>query len=162
MTDQIFKIEISANAVAWYGAIVATISVAVALLNYLRDRSKIKIKYRKDMQVVGQGLYDTSKSYFNITVINRGRRSINIAKAAIRILGAEQKFDLLTDSFLESRRRFLTEENPTTEFLIDQNLIEFDSAWYIAVYDAAGREYKKYLHLFPTFWRIWYFLKFRK
>lgn len=162
MLNQVLKIEISATTVAWYGAIMATLSIVIALLNYLRDGPKIKIEYRKDMRMVGQGLYDSSKTYFNITVINKGRRPINITKAAMRILGFEQKFDLLTDSFLVTRREVLTEENPATEFLLQQDLLDFQNAWYIVVYDATGREYRKYLHLLPTFWRIWYFLRFKK
>jgi len=165
MLDQTLKVEISATAVAWYGAIVATISTLIALFNYLRDRPKIKIEYRKDIKIIGrQSLYDPSKTYFNITVINKGRRPINITKIAIRVLDLpnKRKFYLLSDSFLITRNRILTEENPTTEFLVEQNLIDFDNAWYISVYDATGQEYRKYLHLFPTFWRIWYFLKFRK
>lgn len=165
MTEQVFNIEISATAVAWYGAIVATISVAVALFNYLRDRAKIKIKYRKNMKMIGAyGPYNPSKIYFNITVINKGRRPINITKAALRDLNLDKKkkFNLLSDSFFAARNQVLTEQNPTTDFFVEQDLIDFSGIWYIVVYGGAGQRYKKYFHIFPTFWRIWYFLRFKK
>ena len=52
MIEKLINIEISATTVAWYGAIVATISVAVALFNYLRDRARIRINYRKNMKII--------------------------------------------------------------------------------------------------------------
>ena len=41
------KIEITAITVAWYGAIVATASIFLSLYNVLRDRARIKIKFRR-------------------------------------------------------------------------------------------------------------------
>jgi len=162
MVDQIFKIEISANAVAWYGAIVATLSALIALLNYWRDKARVKITYQKDIQIMGrQNVYDQTKTYFNITVINKGRRPIKIEKAAIKIVD-RKGFWLLGDSFASHRVKVLTEENPKTEFLTDQAEIDFSKVWYIAIYDAIGHEYRKYFHLLPTFWRVWYFFRFRK
>jgi len=162
MFDQIFKIEISAGSVAWYGAIVATISVIFALLNYWRDKARVKIVYQKDIRIAGaQNVYDPAKTYFNITVVNKGRRPIKIEKAALKIVDIKG-FLLLGDSFASHRIKVLTEENPKTEFLTDQSEIELSKIWYISIYDGIGREYRKYFHLFPTLWRVWYFLRFRK
>lgn len=162
MSDQLLEIKISATAVAWYGAITATVSIIIAMLNYLRDKPKVKIEYSKNIKISNQqNLYDSSKTYFNISVINKGRRSINITKASIRILGLGGIY-LLTDSFSPNRNRILTEENPTTQFLTDQNSIDFSKIWYIAIHDATGKEYRKYFHLLPTFWRIWCFIKLKK
>ena len=162
MFNQISKIEISPSLVAWYGATVATISVIVTLLDYWRDKARIKISYQKDIQIAGkQSFYDPTKTYFNITVVNKGRRPIKIEKAAIKIVD-KKGFWLLGDSFANHRIKILTEENPKTEFLTDQSEIELSKIWYISIYDASALEYRKYLHLFPTFWRIWYFLRFRK
>ena len=94
-------------------------------------------------------------------MVNKGRRPIKIDKAALKIVD-RKGFWLLGDSFANHRIKVLTEENPRTEFLTDQSDIELSKIWYISIYDATGREYRKYLHLFPTFWRIWHFLRFRK
>jgi hypothetical protein len=71
-------------------------------------------------------------------------------KAAIRNLGGEKKFLLFTDSFLSTRNRVLTEDNPTTEFFVEQDEAHLDSSLYVCVHDATGRKYKKYMHKFPT------------
>lgn len=152
MTIPHLNIEISASVVAWYGAIVATTSALISFIHFLRDRAKIKVECRSDMQIAGNtGPYSPDKTYFNVTVINRGRRPVNITKAAIRNLGTYKKFLLLTDSFSSSRNRVLTEDNPTTEFFIVQSEALLDSSLYVCVYDATGREYRKYLHRFPSF-----------
>jgi hypothetical protein len=143
-------VEISANAVAWYGAIVATVGFLVSLYNVLRDRAKIKITYSKDMMVGGpQAIYDPKKTYFNITVINRGRRPINITKAALRTFEpGKKKFLLLIDSFAAHRNRVLDESKPTTEFMIEQDDEMLANSWFISIYDATGRSYRKYVHPF--------------
>ena len=156
MNSDLFRLEISASAVAWYGAIVATIGILVSLYSVLRDRAKIKIKYQKDMQIIGpQTVYDPNKTYFNITVINKGRRPVNITKAAIRTVGGERKYALLSDSFLAHRNRILNESNPTTEFMMEQIEDLLASAWFICVYDATGRAYRKFVHPFLPLSNLW-------
>jgi hypothetical protein len=160
MADPLYKLEISASSVAWYAAIVATISMFVSLIQLWRDRAKIRIEYSRDMKIIGTtGPYSPDTIYFNVTVINKGRRPINITKAAIRNLGSKKKFLVLNDSFSPARNRVLTEDNPTAEFFVEQGAAMLDSAFYISVHDATGRKYKKYLHRFPTFWWIWYKVK---
>jgi len=154
MFDQILKIEISAQTVAWYAAIVATISAFVILLNYLRDRPKIKIKYMNNAKILPPGsIHDPSKTYFNISVINRGRRAIRIETAALKIISKEGHF-ILTDSFLKNRIRVLTEEKPRTEFFVDQSLLDISKISYIVVYDGIGGKYKKYVQRFPSLRKI--------
>lgn len=156
------SIEISASAVAWYGAIVATVGIFVSLYNMFRDRAKVKIKYHKGMRVGGPlAPYDPTKTYFNITVINRGRRPVNITKAALRTLESGSKYVLLTDSFAAHRNRVLDESNPTTEFLIEQDEEILANSWFISVYDATGRTYRKYFHPFLPLSKAWYGLKGR-
>jgi len=156
MLDKTLDITISTSTVAWYGAIVATVSAFIAISNYFRDRARIKIKYRKNVKVTaGPGPYDPSKIYFNIIVTNKGRRPVNIAKVAIRNIGVDKKgkYSLLSDSFLVGRSRVLDEKNPTTDYFAEQDLINIENAWYIEVYDATGHRYRKYLKLIPPFWK---------
>jgi hypothetical protein len=152
----LLKIEISVTTVAWYGAIVATAGMLVSLYNMLRDRAKIRITYQKDMRIGGaQNIYDPSKTYFNITVINRGRRPINITKAALRTLKTDKKYTLLADSFLAHRNRVLDESRPTTEFMMEQTEEVLAKTWYICVYDATGRTHRKFVHPFLPFSVPW-------
>jgi len=149
-------IEISSSAVAWYAAIIGTISLVTSIYMAFRDRAKIIVKYQRDMAVLNSELYDANKTYFNVTVINKGRRPIRISKAAIRTVGREKKFAIINDSILGHTNKVLTEENPTVDFMIVQDEEFLKSAWYVVVYDGIGREYRKYMHRFPLLWRIYY------
>ena len=150
--DKVLTINITANVVQWYGAIVATAAFFPLAYSVLRDRAKIKIEFRRNFFIAG----DKSREKLEIiTVINSGRRPVKIDKVAIRVLGAKGKYALLSSSLLKSRQRVLTEENPSTSYEVKQeNDSSWKRYWWISVYDGAGREYKKYLHRFPTFWRI--------
>lgn len=160
--DSYYSIEISATTVAWYGAIVATFGLLLSLYNVLRDRARIKIKYQRDMTITGnQSIYPADKTYFVVTVINKGRRPINISSAGLRTLGRRTKYSLLSDSFSPHRNRVLTEEKPSTQFIVEQYDEVLKGTLYICVYDETGREYRKYLHILPTFWALWYLLKLR-
>ncbi len=121
--------EISTSAVAWYAAIVATIGAIIAVLNFFRDRARVVIEYQKDRIILGQqSVYEKDKPHFAITVINRGRRPINIAKAYLRIIGGRKKtFHILTDSFAQHRKRVLNEESPSTDFLVPQDEISLEN-----------------------------------
>ena len=160
----VLKIELSATVIAWYGAIVATISAVIGILNHLRDRARIEIRYKGGWEITGpmEALYSKDKTYFSIKVINKGRRPMNIEKAAIRCIDRNMKYMLLSDSFSSVRNRLIDEKQPTSEFLVEEDLIDFRKAWYILIVDATGREYRKYFRIFPIFWRVYYFLRYGK
>lgn len=156
MAPDVFKIEISAGAVAWYAAIVATAGILVSLYSVFRDRAKIKIKYQRDMQIIGpQTVYDPNKTYFNITVTNQGRRPVNITKAAFRTIGTLKKYALLSDSFSPHRNRVLDESKPTTDFMTEQDEVLLANTWFICVYDGTDRIHRKYLHPFLPLSMLW-------
>jgi hypothetical protein len=113
------------------------------------------------MAVFNSQLYNENKTYFNVTVINKGRRSISISKAAIRTIGREKNFAIINDSILGHTNNILTETNPTVDFMMEQDEEFLNSAWYIVIYDGTGRAYRKYMHRFPTLWRIYYGWKIR-
>ena len=156
------SIEFDENQIATYAAIVATIGVVAAAINLFfyihsirRDRSKIKIQYNDKNRVIGAGpVYDEDKEYFQIIVTNKGRRPIKIDRAGVRVIDSDKPSLLSPDSFQEHRNKVLDEKEPTIYFLIDNSSINLDKAWYIFVYDGFGKKHRKYLHKFPTFWRI--------
>ncbi|MDP2683745.1 MAG: hypothetical protein Q8P20_01685 [bacterium] len=150
-----FSINISATGVAWYGAIIATVGIVLSIITYLRDRAKIKIEYRENIKIRGQQrVYDPNTEYINITVYNRGRRPVCIEKASIRVLGKDGPWIILTDSFMPFRNKILNEENPRTEFLMEQKAIDLSKAYFIQINDGVNRSYRKYFHIFPTLWRL--------
>jgi len=143
--DTEYTLSISSNIVAWYAAVVATISAAITFYQVWIDRAIIKITYQLDMHVSRNNIgYKKDVEYLVIDVINKGRRPKKIDKAYIKIEGVKE-YTLLGDSFSGYRNTIITEENPTTTFLIEQSLIDYSKILYIGAIDATGRRYKKYL-----------------
>lgn len=158
------SIIISANTVAWFGAIVASISLVFGVYNILRDRPKLKIQFQKDVQLMNTDpLYDSSKTYVSISVINRGRRPIRIESAGLRTVEkGKYSYKLFSDSFCATRPKILNEESPRTDFFAKQELFNLANVWYVYAVDGFGRTHKKYLHKFPTIWRVWQWFKLGK
>ena len=76
MVLPIIKIEISANIIAWYGAILATGSLSIAILNYLRDRRVVKIKI-SDGWLIPNPWGGEDKKIF-IEAQNHGKRPVTL------------------------------------------------------------------------------------
>jgi hypothetical protein len=154
-----FAIQISAGAVAWYGAIVATASFCFSAFQIWRDSSRIKILFEKGINLYNASpLYEEGVDYIAVTVINKGRRPVRISQANVFIIGKKNRF-LLTDSFADHRIQILTEENPKTQFFAKAADFDVDKIFKIVVVDATGNNYIKYVKKIPTFLRIYYHLK---
>lgn len=161
MINDLIKIEISANAVAWYGAIVASLSVIFSAYQIWRDSSRIKISLETGLNFYNAApFYKENIEYIGVSVVNKGRRPIKITHATFLVLGDEKKL-LLTDSFADHRKQVITEDEPKTQFFIEASLVDLGKIWCIVVTDGAGRDYKKYVKKFPTVLRIYYAIKKR-
>ena len=68
------SITISAATVAWYAAIVSTVSVAIAILNYLGDKRRLKVSASHGF-LTGVG-DDTTKVI--LTAANTGKRPVTV------------------------------------------------------------------------------------
>lgn len=147
--------QISANTVAWYGAIVATLGASVSIYNAWRDRAQIKIDFQKGMRIMNaRPPYSEDKDYFSVNITNRGRRPVAIGNVGMKYFSGETF--ILAGSIDDQHTRILTEEKPRTSILTDQSIIDFSKIYSILVYDQAGREYIKYFYKFPTFTK-WHF-----
>src|SRR5579884_1625798 len=106
------SITISAEAVAWYGAVVSAIGFLLSGYIALRDRPRLSISIDPNMRVKNVPSYDPRKTYINITVRNRGRRPVKIQTVYLKLLGAKAaELMLVGDSLLQhDARRVLTEE----------------------------------------------------
>jgi len=139
-----YSINISAESVAWYGAIVATLAVIVSIYNIWKDRGHIKITYQKGMRLINAAPpWSEDKDYFSVHIINKGRRPVAIGNVGIRYISGDTF--LLSGSLDNQSERILTEEKPHTTILTDQSMIDFTKIYCILVYDQTGREYIKYL-----------------
>jgi hypothetical protein len=150
-----YSINITAESVAWYAAIVATISVIFSGINLWLDRSKIKISHSKSWVPNVPG-YDPNELYFDIQVRNVGRRTVPLGNVGIKLFDGSAL--LLAAGFDKRINKILTEQNPRTNFLTPVKEIDFTKAHYIVIYDEKGKEYRKYFSHIPTFkkliWRI--------
>jgi hypothetical protein len=72
-----FHINISGSVVALYAAVLATITAAVQVTNFLRDRRKIKISVNDRMKMFGDPRYE-DKLLTVVRVTNIGRRPVTI------------------------------------------------------------------------------------
>lgn len=155
------SLQISANTVAWYGAIVATFGGLVSIYNVLRDRARIKIKYEPNMFIIGgSSRYKDGVKYLSISVINKGRRPIRIEQVYLRDFDKDKEGLVLTlpGSFYEERPKVITEESPTTTFITQQDKFNLEKIYCVVAIDGTGRSYKKYVNsfFFPTF-RLFYY-----
>src|SRR3989339_531961 len=82
------KIEISANAVAWYGAIIATLSIILSFLNYFRDKAKIKVKISQRILAYKNHNLGNELQIL-IEAINIGRRAITLSGAGLTLKNRE-------------------------------------------------------------------------
>lgn len=104
-------IQISATAVAWYGAVIATIAAAVSVYNAWRDRSHVVLEFGKNYR--RPETWETP--YFFVSVINRGRRPVRIDKAWVKVYGYDGEA-LLAESLNTTQERTLDERNPKITF----------------------------------------------
>jgi len=134
-------IEISATAVAWYGAIVGTLALIINGLVAWRDRPRIVVNGRAGYKVTSGGSYDTNEEYIAITVANRGRRPRTIDRVGFKLrTGKPAKNILAVDSMLKGPQE-LTEGRSCTWY-VKQREINLEDIEYIWAYDQTGKEFQ--------------------
>lgn len=147
---------------AIWGATTGTLALSLNAFDKVRDRSILRIRLARDMKIIGPAElagYDNNKTYLMVTVTNKGRRPINVDRVFVRQLrkGKTQTFFVVHNQ----TSRILTEENPVTQFPIDQEGVDYDRLYYVVILDKRGREYKKYYRRFPRLWKIYMYLRYR-
>jgi hypothetical protein len=137
MMSQPFTLTVTANAVAWYAAIVSTVGGFIQLMNFLRDRATIKITIARNMKSVG----DPRRDGIALTIVkvaNTGRRPVTITQIGIMHLNNSGALFFDTSPQLPCEltegKYALTNVN---EEKLDYNVIRCFYA-----YDATGRNFK--------------------
>ena len=143
MLGEVARIEISATAVAWYGAIVATLGLTVTVLNFFRDRSKIKVKVSQGLFVYKQGI--GGERQIIIEAINRGRRTVTVTSVGLSLSDGNK---LVITEHMNFRFPFEIQEGKAIQAFIDVNDVKsaigkqgtrVTNAWY---QDATGKIYR--------------------
>lgn len=144
-------IQISADTVAWYGAILSTIGLFSSIINYWNNRARVYLKFQSDMR----DLNDFDKPMVWVTAINKGNRPVKIKNAWLKIYGVNDSL-LLTQS---SKEMIIDERNPSTTIWSYQEGLDIDNIYLACVSDERGRIYKKYIKKFPEFTKLWRLFK---
>ena len=135
-------IEISASTVAWYAAIVATLSAIASIHSILRDRPKLRVEVRPNRKVYPKGTCYGDKTYIVVTVTNVGRRPITVTEV---LYETPKKTDMkisLADSYRSGSREL--GEGKQADYLCVQ--AELPAAVrYVCVLDSTGRMHRKHL-----------------
>lgn len=134
--------SVSTKVVAWYGAIVATITLLILGFNTWRDRARIKVSAKCGWRIFGPSPipYDQSKDYIGITVINKGRRSVTITKAGLKLKKGKHEWLIAADSMMYKQRELT--EGKSCDFLIEQEQVDLNNIDYAWACDATGKTYK--------------------
>ena len=81
-----FTLTISASVVAWYAALVSTITGALQMANFLRDRKKVKLTLARHM-AVAHDPRRAGKTFAILRVTNSGRRPLTVTGVYFYDLG---------------------------------------------------------------------------
>ena len=141
----VISINITAEAVAWYAAIIGTFSAIKVIYDILTDRRMITLSYRTDVTIQG-GAYDPKVQQFCLEVINTGKRVVKIVN--VGYFQKDGRKVLLTDSMYNPESRILTDSNPSTSYFTPNKNVSLDKLWYLYALDGRGKVYKKYLYKF--------------
>ena len=153
------SINITANAVAWYAAVIATFSAVKVVYDILTDRRKVKLSYRTDVTIQG-GVYNTSEKQFCVEVVNAGKRTVKVVNAGYFTKDG-MKY-IMSDSVFNLETRILTDSNPSTSYIEPLKDVDVGAIWYLYALDGRNKVYKKYIGRFARLRHILVFFIRRK
>ena len=123
--------------------ILGTTGTVLGILNYNRDKAKIKVTLQWDMKILNNPKYDEYKSWGIITATNTGRRPIYISHASIKLPRGFDEGYLLVAEAISGKK--LSEGDPPETFILTQEGMEkYSHVWKklrAIVIDSTGKEY---------------------
>jgi hypothetical protein len=134
----VIKLEISAQGVAWYAAIVATFAFMVNAYSVLRDRPRLRVRFVRNTKMMPPD-DPNDPTYYCITIANAGRKPITITHVGFSLKEGENDI-LLGESVRDGNREILPGHN--TVYLARQDLIDESNLKYLTVNDGALNEYR--------------------
>lgn len=94
----------------------------LGVLNYLRDRHKVVVSLRWDLEATPGSGYDPEKLWGVITVTNVGRRPTHISHVALKLPKGYDHSHFVQMGSITGKK--LTEGDPSEIFVVDQNSME--------------------------------------
>lgn len=143
LQNPIVKFEISASSVAWYGAIVATVSALATLYKIIQDRTKLLITIKPNMKVYPKNTPYGDTTNVVVSIVNGGRRPITISNVWFETRQRDKPGLLLSDSIRQGSVEL--SEGKGSDYLCDQNQKELLDARFVCVSDSKGRTHRRKL-----------------
>ena len=154
------SIDISANVIAIYAAIIATFSALKVIYDILTDMRKIKLSYRTDVTIQNHPDYKPNEPHFCIEVVNTGKRVVKIVN--VGYFTKDGMKNILSDSLFDLQNRILTDSNPSTSYLLPLKDVDINKIWYLYALDGRNKTYEQYLMRFGRLHHIKVFFIRRK
>ena len=142
------EITITANTVAWYGAIVGTLGILIAMLSAAtsiyavrRDRTKLKLRVLPNMMMTSAppGI-DTTGPFLFINAANVGRRPIHLSGFPWFTQDGTSECLLIKGQWQPSSK---LDENKSATFLAIQDQCDLAKLKAIHVKDETGRVWSR-------------------
>lgn len=113
---------------ALVGMVLGTAGFVMALMNYLRDKPRVKVLLQWDMRVTDNLRYDSRKRWGLLRITNVGRRPIFISVAALKLPDGFIHSDLVLTESIGGRK--LSEGDAPAVFVLSQDGLEkYKSVW---------------------------------
>ena len=132
------SITITASAVAWYAAIVATVAAAVAVYNVWCDRARLIVSARPNYLELGD---ESDGKWICVSVANRGRRPVTLRGVALKMRNGIELAATASmraqDEIGESKSKFYLMNQLTFE-----HKYSFTDVKYVFAVDQTGRIWK--------------------
>jgi hypothetical protein len=127
------------------GMILGTAGFVLGVMNYLRDKPQIKVRFAWDYELVSSGTRSQNKLYGLVTVTNCGRRPVFITSVSIPLPKKIGGKSLLLLQSIQGKK--LDEGDGPAQFMIDQDSVDKKCALYwksmrVVVTDSLGKKYK--------------------
>jgi hypothetical protein len=132
-----FTVTITASVVAWYAAIVSTLSSAIQVANHLRDRVRVRVTLKKNMETMNDPVHHGMKLTL-VKTVNTGRRPVYITNVGMVYL--DDRGAIFNDN--TPRLPCELTEGKYVQTFFDQSKLNFDEVRYFVAYDAVGREFR--------------------
>jgi hypothetical protein len=124
------------------GTITGIIGLTLSILNFSRDKPKIRISLQWDMDVHNIPLLDSKKKWGVVSIANVGRRPIYISHLVLKT-PIENRFLIIMEGL--SGEKLLEGDSPKIYPVSQDDLEEYAKHWekvIAVVSDSAGKEYK--------------------
>ena len=136
------------------GITFSAVALTVSVLNYLRDRARVKVLLEWDLWVTPNPTFDPTKQWGSITVTNVGRRPVFITKVAVKMpKGAHPRYLVILDSM--PGQRLSEGDSPQVQMVSQDDMRKVAHYWKrirAVAFDSTGKEYQSKPFKKPPSW----------